>query len=363
MIKYYLLLLFIAMFFSEHAIGQSDSTYCYRNNFIPTPTFTHTPENGSILGVAGLYQFKVDKADEILRASYAHLWLAFNLEGKFYGDMRYNIYTRNNKFYLEGAVSHDYIYDYFYGIGYNANNTLQNNINFKSTYLFQKVLYNVGNNNYLGLQGTYEKNDEFNVTGNPIEGPLLNGFTPYQLVGMGGLYVNDERNSRVTPTEKHYFESSIMSYSTKYGSDYNFMSVVVDYRRYIPLNTDYNILAIQVKTDFTIGDAPIQKLAMVGGKQIGRGYISGHYRDNHALQAQTEYRTDLFWRLGAVIFASGSVIANDVNDLSTYSKVLVAGGAGLRFNINKKDKSNIRLDLGMNNRGETGVYIGFGEAF
>jgi len=39
-----------------------------------------------------------------------------------------------------------------------------------------------------------------------------------------------------------------------------------------------------------------------------------------------------------------------------------SAGAGFRFNINKDDPTNIRIDYGVG-RGTSGFYIQFGEAF
>jgi hypothetical protein len=50
--------------------------------------------------------------------------------------------------------------------------------------------------------------------------------------------------------------------------------------------------------------------------------------------------------------------------LLTPATIKAAVGFGLRFNINRKDPANVRIDFGYGfEKNATGVYITFGEAF
>jgi hypothetical protein len=40
-----------------------------------------------------------------------------------------------------------------------------------------------------------------------------------------------------------------------------------------------------------------------------------------------------------------------------------SGGAGLRFQFNKEQKINLRMDIGIGQDGNTGLYFGIEEAF
>ncbi len=53
------------------------------------------------------------------------------------------------------------------------------------------------------------------------------------------------------------------------------------------------------------------------------------------------------------------------NTLSDFGRggIKAAGGAGLRFRFNRRDRLNVRLDYGVGRGGSSGVYFSIGEAF
>jgi outer membrane translocation and assembly module TamA len=74
---------------------------------------------------------------------------------------------------------------------------------------------------------------------------------------------------------------------------------------------------------------------------------------------QAEYRRILYKRLGGVLFAgAGSVFGTPGESLVWRPNA----GLGLRFQLSKKQKLNVRLDYGFGVRSQ-GFYLTFGEAF
>ncbi len=92
-----------------------------------------------------------------------------------------------------------------------------------------------------------------------------------------------------------------------------------------------------------------------------RGYQLGRYRDNHALQFQSEYRVNLFWRIGATVFGGVGNVYPNVGDFRLRDSKYTYG-LGLRLNANKNDPANVRIDWGWG-EDTKGLYITFGEAF
>jgi len=108
-----------------------------------------------------------------------------------------------------------------------------------------------------------------------------------------------------------------------------------------------------------MGNAPFFNMAQLGGTRRLRGYFEGKFRDKHLLLAQAELRQEGFGRFGGVAFAGmGTVFGSAGESLEWRPN----GGIGLRYQLDKKQKLNIRADYGFGVKSQ-GFYLTFGEAF
>jgi len=83
--------------------------------------------------------------------------------------------------------------------------------------------------------------------------------------------------------------------------------------------------------------------------------------DNNLVIVQHELRHHLFWRIGIAVFSGMGQVAREVNDFS-YNQFHYNYGAGLRFKIDRKENTNVRIDFGFT-KDSQGIYIVFAEAF
>ena len=60
----------------------------------------------------------------------------------------------------------------------------------------------------------------------------------------------------------------------------------------------------------TDGDAPFYDLCPFGRSQDIRGYQIGQYRDERMVAAQAEWRSEIWWRFGGVVFAEADVVGH-----------------------------------------------------
>ena len=67
---------------------------------------------------------------------------------------------------------------------------------------------------------------------------------------------------------------------------------------------------------------------------------------------QVEYRRELKYRLGVVGFAGVGTVAPTWSRMR-FDDLLPAAGVGLRFNLDKKNHINYRIDLGFGRNGHT----------
>ena len=106
---------------------------------------------------------------------------------------------------------------------------------------------------------------------------------------------------------------------------------------------------------------PFYYLSQLGGQNILRGYYQGRFRDKNLAALQAEYRLPLFWKLGGVAFANIGQVAARLSHF-TFGNLHYTLGAGLRYLFDKKEKIQIRADIGFS-RDSTGFYFSIFEAF
>ena len=122
-----------------------------------------------------------------------------------------------------------------------------------------------------------------------------------------------------------------------------------------------NVLAWHVAACDAEGSVAFYDLCLLGKSQDVRGYTIGQYRDRALLAAQTEWRTELWWRLGATAFVGGGVVAPGLDALAS-QEVLPGGGAGLRFTLAERNHVNLRVDYAWG-KSSSALYVGIAEAF
>lgn len=173
--------------------------------------------------------------------------------------------------------------------------------------------------------------------------------------------LTDTRDNLFAPHTGHLVQLSYSQSVSGVVSDYRYGRLRVDARDYRS-NSTQHVMASQVVVVGVSGDAPFDQLALVGGSDIMRGYAKGRYRDQWLAAAQTEYRSPVRYRLGAVLFAGAGMTFGSSAD-STTKQLLPTYGAGLRAQIDQRQRTSIRADYGRGSDGASGLYIGFNQAF
>ena len=93
-----------------------------------------------------------------------------------------------------------------------------------------------------------------------------------------------------------------------------------------------------------------------------RGYFTGRFRDKSFTALQAEYRFPIWKWISGAAFGSAGFIDGSIGNYST-SNLLKAGGMGLRFVVNKKNRMILRLDYARNGTEGGAYYIRLNEAF
>ena len=100
----------------------------------------------------------------------------------------------------------------------------------------------------------------------------------------------------------------------------------------------------------------------MGSSSYQRGYYDGRYADKNLIALQTEYRTPVYKRFGAVVFAGLGKVGSRFSDLWDFSSLKPTVGFCVRYSINPKERLILRVDAGWGKESQ-GTYINIGEAF
>lgn len=174
-----------------------------------------------------------------------------------------------------------------------------------------------------------------------------------------GLLV-DNRDNVFSPRSGRFGQLSVARAHRSIGSEFEYNRLRADFREYHSVGS--HTFALHALVHGATAGAPFDQVALVGGSDIMRGYAKGRYRDAWMAAAQGEYRTPLVHRFGAVLFAGAGTVDSSFARLAR-GGLLATYGAGLRFGLDERQRTAIRLDIARGSEGASGLYIGFNQAF
>ncbi|MCD4735991.1 MAG: hypothetical protein K8R53_08110 [Bacteroidales bacterium] len=239
----HILIFFFVLFSLKSVVGQQDTTY--KNNIVPTPSLTYSPETDIVIGAFALYQFKFKKSDIYTRPSHFIGYVSSSFYKQVTASFDHNIILpQNEKYYFKGLVQYKRWPEQYYGIG---PDTKEDDLIITDYYIItidQKAYKNFGNKSFVGPQFRYLNSYGvrfLNTDLEEIEPPDVVGREGGPFVAVGAGYLNDKRNSILTPTGNFYFELSTYFYLKALGSTTAFSSILVDGQNiFIGYQSGYN---------------------------------------------------------------------------------------------------------------------------
>lgn len=172
--------------------------------------------------------------------------------------------------------------------------------------------------------------------------------------------MTDTRDNLFAPRDGRWVQLSYARSMRGAWSDYSYGTLRLDARSYRTIAGEH-VVATQLQLTSVDGAAPFDQLALVGNSDIMRGYTRGRYRDRAMVAVQTEYRSPIRHRLGGVAFAGAGTVAPSFDAVG--HRLFPTYGAGLRFEIDHRQRTGVRADYGRGRDGASGLYIGFNNAF
>lgn len=333
-----------------------------KSSLIPIPIVYYTPETRWAGGVAVLYAFRMRGQSDSIRPSQLQLGMAYTQEKQLLLYLPFQVYFRQEKFQVFGELGYyRYVYQ-FYGIGNNNGKASEESYYVNFPRVRVSLLQLVAPHHYLGLRYWW---DDYRINrteaGGLLAGDVVPGSKGGVVSGTGLVWNYDSRDQIFYPSKGFWTEGEVFINDKTIGSDFNFTRVSLDASGYFKVKRK-SVLALNAWLVFMQGTPPFQQLAFIGGPKKMRGYFEGRLRDKNLWMLQAEYRFPTFRRFGAVAFTGAGAVSPSVKNLFGQT-VHFTYGAGLRFNLSKKDHINLRLDVAANELGEISPYLTVKEAF
>jgi len=261
-----------------------------------------------------------------------------------------------------GGVSRMSVNLDFFGIGrIPGRSPVSVPLQMEGTIYFGEGMRRVAKNIFVGPRFQYRRLSA-SLEGTPPPGgfqiPPLDVRSNSAAIGMH--LQRDLRDSTFYPTKGSLFDFTDDFFDQAWGSRREYQTYKIGYNGFREI-VPGQVFAYRLMGCSANGIVPFYDLCLYGFNSDLRGYTTGQFQNRRMFATQGEYRLTWQKRLGFVAFGGVGGTARTWSEFRS-DQLLPAGGVGLRFNLDKKNHINYRVDLGFGREGRT-VSIGVGEAF
>jgi len=343
------------------ADAQKDSVK--HTNFLVLPVIAKSIETGWSAGAIGSLAFRSHPKDTTSRTSNMQVLALYSLKKQLVLAINGAQYSRHEKYILNEQVSFSSFPDKFWGLGKYTKDDAFESYKYKQFYIYLHLMRKLAPHFFIGgLFEFQELNDVEYLAGGLFDQQQVVGRNGYKIAGLGMSVTYDTRNHAFAPGKGGLVQFYFNHFDQYLGSDYNYTNIVFDLRKYITVGKK-SVVALQAYSFGNTGrEVPLRSLANLGGSNSMRGYYAGRFRNTNQMVFQGEYRFPLYGRFGAVAFGGYGDVGKNFSDY-TLGDFKYSLGAGLRFALMKKEKLNLRLDYGIGQGNNSGLYFQLGEAF
>ena len=333
-----------------------------RGSLVIAPIPISSPAFGSGLILVAGYVFKFDQEDKVSPPSWFGGAGVLTNNGSRGLALAGRLYLKENKYQTTFAVLKGRANLDFYGIGRIPGRTpISVPLSMEGSIFFGELLRNVGRNIFIGPRY------QFRRLSARIDGTVPpGGFEVPQIdlrsnsAALGFHVQRDLRDSTFYPTKGTLLDFTADYFDQVWGSRREYQTYKVAYNGFQQISRR-QVFAYRGMACLANGSVPFYDLCLYGYNNDVRGYTTGEFQNRRMFATQAEYRIELPKRLGIVAFGGLGGVARRWGDFRS-DQLLPAAGAGLRFNLDKKNHINYRIDFAVGREGHT-LSIGVGEAF
>jgi hypothetical protein len=174
--------------------------------------------------------------------------------------------------------------------------------------------------------------------------------------GVTAAITHDSRDNLFTPRSGYYLDLSAAVFNKALGSDLDFKRLTLTGMQYFALDPQWS-LGLRESLARNDGSAPFYMQPFV----MMRGVPAMRYQGDSVGQIEAEVRWQFWQRFSAVGFVGAGSAVDEFRQLTRTNNV-VAGGAGVRYEIARKYGLHMGLDVAWSRDGPA-VYVQFGSAW
>ncbi|GHE23608.1 BamA/TamA family outer membrane protein [Sphingobacterium griseoflavum] len=335
-------------------------------SLIVLPAVGYAQESGFEYGIAGTYNFYLDKSDLNSRTSNITLIGTLTTEKQKNAKLTSDIWTKNNDYHILSELRYrDWPFN-FYGLGSDTWLADEDLIGQKLIRAKLDGEKKIVPNWYAGLNIKYEHfRFDDRETGGIFDRDNVLGKLGGQYLALGISSLYDTRNNTTYTTNGLYTRLKY-DYSPNFfqGDNFTGSELEADLRIFKKLAPTLT-MAGQLLYRGTFGkNVPFYAYRDLGGDMTMRGYYLGRYKDLNYATAQAELRYRFMPRFGIVGFGgTGGTFSPE-----RHLRLVPSYGAGIRYFFSLEHNSTIRFDyaFGEKRPGEKqqkGFYLSISEAF
>ena len=329
-------------------------------SIVPFPIFAYSPDTRFVGGVGAIINSAPKDRNDDSKEDNIKI-LTFYTQNKQYELMTESeYYFWDNFLQVRCKAKMRKTPSEYYGIGPDTPISMKEKYTYKSLALFFAPLVRVIDGFYIGPVFDFRryKVDKYEANGE-IDN-ISSGSRLTKTPGIGGIISYDTRKGGFYVYSGELVELNFVQYTAEMGGAFNFNKFSVNLKKFYQLYS--SVICGQIYTEILNGDMPFYSHPSVGGDDINqlRGYLYGRHADKFLTNIQVEYRFPVVWRFGMVLFAGAGEAEHKFSAFTSHPRA--AGGAGIRFMVDKESKANLRLDLAYNGS-EVLAYFNVLEAF
>jgi hypothetical protein len=365
------------------------------------PNVSYNPANGFLAGATGSAGFYLGPS-EYTRVSSIGFNLAVTSRKQVIANLKSNLYTPDNKLFLQGDWRFLVYNAATWGLGTNAPDSIESkNVfvwqgaevdriedGYPMSYNYIKIHeilnYQIGRNKYVGVGYHLDRfskilDDALRMETQPYEltphylYSKLHGFDSagYTLSGLSVNLVYDSRDHLINAFEGYYVHLQYRINPRFLGSDRPSTSLWMEFRTFQSISNTVprHLIGFWLFGNFLVsGQQPYLALMAIGEDQkgrSGRGYIAGRYRGEDVIYGEMEYRfpiTPCTKILGGVVFLNATTTSSRSGNISLFQYVRPGAGFGLRLMLNKYFRTNVNIDFAFGKK-SSGLYFSGTETF
>ncbi len=351
----------MSFLFSQNGQAQEQQdSLVFDHSIFPLAFFL--PETSLGLGGTGILTFRNSGEDDSNRPSQIIYSAVYTLKNQFLFFVPYEIYAQSNTHRFVGELGYyRYFYNY-YGTGSTsrAADVESYSVNFPRfdfsyAYTKNKIWYYGAGFKYDGFDIVEREDQGLLDTEQPI------GYTGGTKLNLQFLIVRDKRDNIISSTQGSYFEIKVEKSLPEFITPFDYHKASIDYRYFIPLKEKLT-LALKAASFHTSANTPFFDYEYISSPKRSRGFNDRRYMARNISTIETEFRFPIYKRLSGVAFGSANHIYND-GPFDFSDNILKFGfGTGLRFLLDEKEGTRIRLDLASGD-GAFNIYVTMNEAF